>query len=115
MEEERYTLEEAAKVIAERECETFGHSWDVIQEVGSHTPTAIVCTRCTRTVQVERPVCACRIADSGRGVTPCLHHAQRQAEHAAMYNALQAIRSGVVSDPSDTASGVLADVKFWHK
>ena len=42
--ESRYTLDEAERELARRECARFGHDWNVI-ETGAR-PTAITCGRC---------------------------------------------------------------------
>jgi hypothetical protein len=44
-EQKTYTLEEARRELARRECEHHGHSWDVISTIGAG-PEAVVCTQC---------------------------------------------------------------------
>jgi ribosomal protein S27AE len=46
--EQRYTMEEAKLKLAKEECDRFGHSFDVVVEMGSADPTRIFCSRCGR-------------------------------------------------------------------
>ena len=48
----RYTLEEARREFARRECANHGHSWNVIQSVGGG-PMRIVCESCGWSGAVE--------------------------------------------------------------
>lgn len=56
-EEQRYTLDEAEKELALRECRNHGHSWDVIEArtIGDPlaAPMAVVCNRCGQSHRVE--------------------------------------------------------------
>lgn len=45
MTEHRYTLEEAQRELALRECTNFGHNWQVISDAGKQ-PRRITCDRC---------------------------------------------------------------------
>lgn len=42
--EPRYTLDEARRLLAERECAIHGHSWDVITRDGG--PHSLICSNC---------------------------------------------------------------------
>ena len=45
MAEPTYTLEEAERELAKRECAAHGHSWDVIENM-AEGPLRIVCVQC---------------------------------------------------------------------
>lgn len=62
-------------------------------------------------------VCACSIHSSGRGVQPCLYHADVFREHQQMYRALRDIEMGTLNagdDPGLRAGRALFDVKWRH-
>lgn len=62
-------------------------------------------------------VCACDIHENGRGLSPCMGHAKRIAEHQAMWAALDNLRRGrITADPGDYADTTLslANVTYWH-
>lgn len=42
--EPTYTLDEARRVMALRECATYGHEWNVVQNL--QRPRRLVCDRC---------------------------------------------------------------------
>jgi hypothetical protein len=42
-----YTLTEAQKELARRECATHGHDWDVVVKFGGD-PTHVLCSNCGR-------------------------------------------------------------------
>lgn len=57
--EDRYTLQEARALLQAEQCQTDGHSWDVVHvrtlADPAGTPTAVVCANCStsRAVVVE--------------------------------------------------------------
>jgi hypothetical protein len=53
-EEPRYTLKEAERELAKRECGIYGHTFDVTVTTGSGNPRIVVCTRCSRTWTVQQ-------------------------------------------------------------
>lgn len=50
--ERRFTLDEAERELAQRECLAHGHSLDTIVVLGSSDPAALVCSRCGRSWRV---------------------------------------------------------------
>lgn len=49
---ERYTLEEAQKIINERNCKLLGHEYEIV--ISDYEPVRMICTRCERAWEVSR-------------------------------------------------------------
>jgi hypothetical protein len=63
-------------------------------------------------------VCACEIHESGRGLSPCMHHDQRIEEHQRMFQALNSIAQDSAEDPAAVAEAALSSephVRYWHR
>lgn len=61
-------------------------------------------------------VCACEIHESGRGLSPCMGHSRRIAEHQQMFKALDAIARGdIEGDPGEAAIAAILGVRWWHR
>jgi hypothetical protein len=52
--EPRYTLDEAQRELARRECGMFGHNFDVQIIYGNGDPQVVMCSRCGKTWNVEK-------------------------------------------------------------
>jgi 6-pyruvoyl-tetrahydropterin synthase len=53
--ERLYTLEDAQRELAQRECVLHGHNFDVIVKLGSADPHLVICMRCGRSWGIVTP------------------------------------------------------------
>jgi hypothetical protein len=53
-EEQRYTIEEAVREIALRDCVLHGHDYEIITRMGENRPHLVYCSRCGESWLVSR-------------------------------------------------------------
>jgi hypothetical protein len=53
-----YTLAEAKLELARKECEQYGHDYEVVVLIGQNAPRHVLCRRCGRSWGIQEAVAA---------------------------------------------------------